>query len=103
MFEVSDFFIFRYDTWKDWLSHYCYPEFEDLCGSRTYSLELVDTTDPSNTEIPFEITEGPLYSGSEVSWKFTATDISKAGNCTQFLPGVTCILETEYQLRVVAV
>ena len=66
-------------------------------------MELVDPSDPSNVDIPFDILEGPLYSGSDVSWKFTTTDISKAGNCTQFLPGVTCILETEYELRIVAV
>ena len=32
VFEVSDYLTFKHDTWKDWLSHYCYPDYVDLCG-----------------------------------------------------------------------
>ena len=90
----------------DWFSKLCLPpQYEDpVCGSFEFDLELIKIDDvaTTNTSIPFDIVNGPDYDDEgTVKWKFETKDLSLAGNCTQFIPGIICKLETKYEFKIV--
>ena len=99
--------IFNRATWLDWFSKLCLPpEYNDpVCGSFKYDLELIKIDDEAttNTSIPFDVVNGPgpVYDGDDVKWKFETKDLLLAGNCTQFIPGITCKNETKYEFKIV--